>query len=398
MGGLFHCSAQISTLIAATGADSADATRNGTHSVGRGAGKYWPKTFSLRTCFICLINHDLGYPCVNSSMTSDDAPPPVPTLPPPRLPPPSLSQSRLYADVLQSMGRDVRTLTLGSIGLARLILRSAGPFGKIGLIPGGVQWADTSSQAARADALRALPALTRNHGVRVLLCNSVSAMDENIFEKNFHLPVLSAGFHAELDLTQSSEIRRKNLHGKWRNRLKKSENSDITITHSRFSPHAHNWLLTAEQTQRRARSYRALPLNFLLIAAQIAPDSVRVFVASIHGKPLAGIIFLIHDKAATYHIATTTDQGRAHSVHALLLWQATDWLAKGGVTRLDLGPVETEHPPGHARFKLGTGARPVQRGATVLYARSIAPLGWLNATFNRKAAHAAAMQSDLSCH
>lgn len=294
------------------------------------------------------------------------------------------------------MGRDTLTLSVGSIGLARLILRSMGPLGTLGLIPGGVMWREGCPASARAEALRGLPALAHSHGIRLLLCNTTSPADEKIFEKNLFLPVFSGGFSAELDLTPPAAQRRKNLHGKWRNRLKKAESSDISVTHSRFSPHRHASFLTAEQTQRRIQSYRALPLDFVRAAAQIAPENTRMFEAKSGGKPLAAMLFLLHETAATYHIATTTIEGRARSAHTLLLWRASQWLATNGFTRLDLGPVETETAPGLARFKLGIGARPVQRGATVLYSRSTAPLGWLNAMLSRKAAHVAAAQSDQS--
>ncbi|MEY8843073.1 GNAT family N-acetyltransferase, partial [Cribrihabitans sp. XS_ASV171] len=77
-------------------------------------------------------------------------------------------------------------------------------------------------------------------------------------------------------------------------------------------------------------------------------------------------LILIHGQSATYHVAHTTQQGRATSAHNLLLWEAATWLAARGLTRLDLGPVETEHSPGLARFKLGTGARARALGGTWL--------------------------------
>lgn len=312
------------------------------------------------------------------------------------LPAPNLAQSDLYVNTLQALGHTVASLSLGRVGSAVLLQRSFGPLGKVTLIPGGVFWAQDSTPQERDDAIADLPALARSQGSRILLCNTSSESDEKKFLKKFFLPVLSAGFFAELDLTAPQDTRGKSLHGKWRNRLKKAENADLSVETSPFCATRHKWLIDAEIAQRKTNSYRALPLNFLAMASQLQPETVRVFVAKRRSQPVAAMVFLIHGKAATYHIGVSSENGRKFSAHNLLLWRAANWLASQGVCRLDLGSVETERNTGLARFKLGAGATPKARGATCLYTRTTRPLGWLNAQISDKAAHAVAGQTGPS--
>jgi hypothetical protein len=294
------------------------------------------------------------------------------------------------------MGQDVHELRLGDVGLARLILRSAGPLGRIGLIPGGIQWRPDSTESERDAAMTTLPRLLRKTQTAILLCNTISPEDEGHARQCGHIPILTGGYVAELDLTQPEPQRLARAHGKWRNRLAKAQSRGIHLSHTRFSPRRHGWLLQAEADQRRRRGYRALPLGFTSSAAEMAPEQCRLFTATYRGERLGALLFLLHDGAATYHIGHATAPGRAMSVHNHLLWTAANWLAGRGFSRLDLGPIETEISPGLARFKLGSGARPVKRGATCLYTPVTVPLGRLVAKISRTAAHAAEVRNDLS--
>ncbi len=114
--------------------------------------------------------------------------------------------------------------------------------------------------------------------------------------------------------------------------------------------------MQAETAQRRARGYRALPLELARAWARVAADQARLVQCHWQGQTVAQMLILIHGTAATYHIGVTTDEGRRHAAHHLMLAQVADWLAARGVTQLDLGPVDTEGAPGLARFKIGSGA------------------------------------------
>lgn len=141
----------------------------------------------------------------------------------------------------------------------------------------------------------------------------------------------------------------------------------MTVEHGPMPAEAGHWLLQAEEAQARARRYRRLPASFT--AAWVAAngdDSARLFVARLHGGIVAAMLFLLHGRAASYHIGWSGPEGRAGHAHNLLLWQASDWLAARGYACVDLGTLDTETTPGLARFKLGSGAQQVKLGATWL--------------------------------
>lgn len=311
--------------------------------------------------------------------------------------PPALGQSRLYRKVLEAMGRETCVLQLEDYGAALLILRNLGPLGRVALMPGGPLWRQRVSLTERRDALRALPRQLRTERIGALITNCASPLEEKVLRAAGHLPLMTGGFEARLDLTMPESSRRARLKGKWRNRLVKAEAEGLQVERTGFSARRHGWLLQDEAAQRRARGYRGLPLSFTAAAAEQAPDQVQLFVASLGRDRLAAMLFLIHDGAASYHIGHVTAPGRAVAAHNLILWRAANWLAARGVARLDLGPVETEREAGLARFKLGCGAEPVARGASCLYTRTTAPLGRAVARLSCTSPRGSATRNGRSC-
>ena len=71
---------------------------------------------------------------------------------------------------------------------------------------------------------------------------------------------------------------------------------------------------------------------------------------------LAGVLFFVHGRTATYTLAWTGPEGRRRHAHNLLLWRAVLALRERGLGWLDLGGVNAA-APGVARFKLGLGGR-----------------------------------------
>jgi len=311
--------------------------------------------------------------------------------------PPALAQSRLYARVLRAMGREFLELELGESGLAQITLRGAGPLGRVALMTDGPLWRQNTTTTERHDGLARLPRLLRAHRIAALVINCSTPLEARILHRTGHVPILTGGYSARLDLAASQTIRRARLKSKWRNRLVRAETSGLHVERARFSPRRHGWLLNAEAAQRKARGYRGLPLEFTRLAADVSPETAQVFTASQKGVRLGAMLFLLHDGAASYHIGHLSAEGRALAAHNLLLWQAANWLAANGVAWLDLGPVETEHAPGLARFKLGCGAAPIKRGATCLYTRATAPVGRLATQISRLTVRGFAGQIDRSC-
>lgn len=290
-----------------------------------------------------------------------------------------LQQSPLYTRLLDHMGQETLHLALrhknSAAGSARFIMRTLGPLGKVALLPKGPIWRPGISTTDRRAQLGNLMSDLRPHGVRMLITNAASQTDADALCSVGHISLITGQYEARLDLRPPQNDRRAMMRGKWRNRLVRGEKSGMRISHSPLKLPLHDWVLMQEAKQRRKNRYRALPFAFTHLAAEIAPDQTRVFVAHHNGHAVAAMVFLLHAPVATYHIGCALPTARAISAHHVLLWHASNWLAKRGYDRLDLGTIDTDTSPGLARFKLGSGANAISLGATCIYTPLTAPLG-----------------------
>lgn len=176
------------------------------------------------------------------------------------------------------------------------------------------------------------------------------------------VPIMTPATHALLNLP----VERKNLHGKWRNCLKKAENSGLRCRHIACTENALLDVLKADHQQQIDKSYRALPAEFSLQWQRISTKDFRLITASKNRKNVATALFILHGNTATYHIAQTSTSGRELSAQRLVLWRAFTDFTKQGIEQIDLGQIDTVNAAGLARFKLGTGAKANQFGSTVL--------------------------------
>ena len=188
---------------------------------------------------------------------------------------------------------------------------------------------------------------------------------------------------AELDLGAPLDALRRNLSGKWRNRLKAAEASGLSVSDRPMPLDPDHWLLRADTTQGRQRGYRNWPVPLTLAYATAHPGKARLFTARDRtGEEIAAMLFLRHGKVATYHLGHSTETGRDLAAHNLLMWTAIERLARAGCTRLDLGLANGEDAAGLLHFKLGTGARLRPLGGTWGWwpplGRSLRPLARLD--------------------
>lgn len=204
------------------------------------------------------------------------------------------------------------------------------------------------------DQRAALRALARHSGLTV-------ATPEVPMAGAGLIPLITTRHQAIWDLRPDPAQLRAAMAQKWRNRLAAAERAGGTPVLSRHGRDDLAALIAAEAGQRRARRYRALPADFL--RHWTCPVALWRWPA--RGPMRAGMLFLIHGTAATYHIGWAGPEARAAFAHGPMLWRAACDLRARGVTLLDLGAADAANP-GLARFKLGTGAALRPLGATVL--------------------------------
>lgn len=277
----------------------------------------------------------------------------------------ALQQSPGYARALLEMGADVQChvacVDQTPIGRFQVVSRKMGPV-TLRWLPRGPVWQDTT---ARDDRLSALIHLTQSFSPTGTW---IIAPDRDDDVANLRMtPIISAQHVAEIDLTTPSDLRLARQHGKWRNRLRQAQRAGLRVVHRPLDTSRDGTVVIREARQQKQRRYKALPPAFLLAWMKANPKAHRLFMVQKDGTTLAHMLILLHHPAATYHIGWSGPEGRQVSAHNLVLWEASNWLARRGYQRLDLGAVDTQNAPGLARFKIGSGALIRALGATGLY-------------------------------
>jgi hypothetical protein len=170
-----------------------------------------------------------------------------------------------------------------------------------------------------------------------------------------------------LDLRPDLATLRQGLESKWRNRLTRAENNQTLRIHVQPKLEHALSLMLHERQLREARHFHGLPERFVpaYIEAHDRPgQAFTVSTAQRGDELLAGMLFLLHGRVATYHMGWSAQEGRADNLHNLLLWKGLCQLKSQGISHLDLGGVNTHELPGISRFKLGTGGQPLTLAGT----------------------------------
>ncbi len=157
------------------------------------------------------------------------------------------------------------------------------------------------------------------------------------------------------------------LHGKWRNMLRRARENRLEIRLVQGGPLL-AWLISANEAHRRKVGYRGpSPAFFHALAEASRPGRSQFALVARRGStPVAGALFQLHGRCATYLVGHTGEEGRRLRAQHLLLWRGIEVLRERGTTQLDLGGVDTVGAPGVARFKLGLGGRVVTWAGTYL--------------------------------
>jgi hypothetical protein len=281
--------------------------------------------------------------------------------------PAAMQQHPVYGAVCQALGRTVSWMRLGAADDAKgvaLILHARLPgVGRVALLSRGPIWAGDLPADTRKAALHHLVAHLRRSHVAVIATPDPVEGQDPLADRPL-LELVTPMTIAALDIVGDRTVQRSRLHGKWRNSLARAEERPLRTAALRLPDDEKHWLLHHEATQATSRGYRRLSPGFALAWARQSPATTLLMAGYHAGVPVAGMLFLRHGTTATYHIGWSGAAGRSLGAHRRLLWEAIGRLSDMGVTRLELGAIDTVTNPDLARFKLGTGARPLRLGAT----------------------------------
>ena len=157
-----------------------------------------------------------------------------------------------------------------------------------------------------------------------------------------------------------------NMHGKWRNTLRRAQEKPLRITHQPMVAHEAHPLLTHAAAMAHARRYKVVSPALLHAIAQTSPKAARIFTAHRKHDALAHMLFIRHGVGVTYQLGWTSKEGRKLGAHRVILHDAARYYADRGCCQMDLGTLDTDHAPDLARFKLGTGAQAQRLGGSWL--------------------------------
>ena len=273
-----------------------------------------------------------------------------------------LQQDWAYGACMKTLGVGVLRALVEQDGtpvaLAQFTVRRfAGGLANMALCSLGPVWLQPLSGADKARVYRALKQTIPLRNLRVVAFTPHEAQSQDLGLSRWRR-VMTGHSTVVLDLGCDVDALRAQLDGRWRYSLARGEASALTVHRVGTNAGQYRWLLDAEMKQREQRGLHGLPVQFfdLYVPSRQEPAKTMLTMRADLGRDrVAGMMFLIHGQAATYQVGWTSDAGREHNAHHLILWQAMHALRERGVRKLDLGGVNTTRSAGIARFKIGTG-------------------------------------------
>ena len=157
-------------------------------------------------------------------------------------------------------------------------------------------------------------------------------------------------------LGKSLDELRAKLDRKWRNALKKSEQSKLELRLDEQGTTIDSFVSfhTEDQTRKAYHGRNGAFLAQELANAAMFREVVLAY-AVFENEPIAGVAIVLHGNSATYRASWSQVEGRKRNAHNFLLWNGVIRLKERGVQWLDLGGTSGANTEGLAKFKHGMG-------------------------------------------
>lgn len=160
-----------------------------------------------------------------------------------------------------------------------------------------------------------------------------------------------------IDLKESDELLRSNLHSKWRNQLVKAEKNNIIIDFDKSGKHV-DFILRSYAEMVQNKQFLALSSNELRVLFEIYVKHKKVIFLIAHDENqniIGFTIILTYFNSSVYFIGWSNSQGRKLNVSNLLLWNSIVYLKNLNFKEFDLGGYDSKNLPGVASFKKRIG-------------------------------------------
>ncbi len=161
---------------------------------------------------------------------------------------------------------------------------------------------------------------------------------------------------AWLDLQKNEEELRRSLKSNWRKKLSGGERIGLEFSVN-SSDESFQWLMEQYRSLMSIKHFQGPSIELLKSIREhlLHIDHMLVMQALYEGKPIAGVLIVMHGLACTYLVGWNGADGRKLKAHNFLLWNAALEMKRRGCMWFDLGGVDKDNTSEIATFKLGMG-------------------------------------------
>ncbi|HLH34444.1 MAG TPA: peptidoglycan bridge formation glycyltransferase FemA/FemB family protein [Alloacidobacterium sp.] len=158
-----------------------------------------------------------------------------------------------------------------------------------------------------------------------------------------------------LDLAPTLSELRRNLDGRWRNKLTQSEKKGLAVISGNGSEEYRMFSRMYYEMKKRKGFESTVDVEEFARIQQELPESqrMRILICEQEGIPVAGTVCSAIGDSAIYLLGATSDAGLNSRGTYLLQWTLIQWLKENGFKWYDLGGIDPERNPGVYDFKRG---------------------------------------------
>lgn len=176
-----------------------------------------------------------------------------------------------------------------------------------------------------------------------------------------------------LDLGPPIEELRRNLDGKWRNKLTQSEKKGLKVVAGNGNDEYRTFCRMYDQMRERKSFDTTVDIREFGRLQEDLPEAyrMRILICEQDGVPVAGVVASAMGDSAIYLLGATSDDGLNAKGAYLLQWTLIQWLRENGFKWYDLGGIDPEGNPGVYSFKRGLSGSDVYQLTPLVACNSV---------------------------
>jgi lipid II:glycine glycyltransferase (peptidoglycan interpeptide bridge formation enzyme) len=202
-----------------------------------------------------------------------------------------------------------------------------------------------------------------------------AALFQSVFSSFTQEPQASTNLYRTfvLDLAPPIEQLRKNLDGKWRNKLNQSEKKGLNIVAGNSGTEYRTFCRMYDQMWKRKTFETTVDVEEFGRLQEDLPENhrMRILICEQDEVPVAGVVASAMGDSAIYLLGATSDDGLNAKGAYLLQWTLIQWLKENGIKWYDLGGIDPEGNPGVYTFKKGLSGADVSHLTPLVACQSV---------------------------